>query len=79
MRAEERESLALAQRGTKMKERKAEIDAFFMEPLCSKEWQAYEQCNYGSLDLLRSCCADGPQNTVTPCGDLVLARNQSQE
>jgi hypothetical protein len=28
----------------KMKERKAEIDAF-MEPLRIKEWQAYEQCN----------------------------------
>ena len=28
----------------KLKERKAEIDAE-LEPLRSKEWQAYEQCN----------------------------------
>jgi hypothetical protein len=27
-----------------MKERKAEIEAS-LEPLCTKEWQAYEQCN----------------------------------
>jgi len=38
----------------KMKERKAEIDAS-MEPLRSKEWQAYEQCNTEFRKQERSC------------------------